>query len=376
MRHLEIRKMVIEAFLLALCIIVPLLFHQIPQGGNIFLPMHIPVLLSGFILGPIYGLMTGLLGPLLSFSLTGMPTLFVLPGMMIELACYGLFSGLFYRIYKTKYYSLDVFLTLLTALIIGKAVRGIFDTFYYSFNSRPYSFMVFFTSYLVTAWPGLLFQVVFIPTLMISLNKMDLLLPDNRSLATLFHLKNSQKKNEERFKNIEENKKAFSNVSDPKIQEILVNLPLNQNLNLLDIGGGTGSIARILAPHFKTVTTLESVKEVYEEGKKTPFPSNVTYLNQDFYFYQTKEKYDVILFFNSYPHFENKALLPYLLSNLLTPHGKIYILSTSSKERINEINKKEVLKSPIAEAEIFLKDYSIVKEEEDDNFVLVLERRY
>ena len=69
----EIKKIVITALSVALCIVLPMAFHAVPKAGILYLPMHLPVLLGGLIVGPLYGIVIGLLGPLLSSLLTGMP---------------------------------------------------------------------------------------------------------------------------------------------------------------------------------------------------------------------------------------------------------------------------------------------------------------
>ena len=43
------KKVVFSGLLVAMGIALPIMFHSIPNAGSIFLPMHIPVLLSGFI---------------------------------------------------------------------------------------------------------------------------------------------------------------------------------------------------------------------------------------------------------------------------------------------------------------------------------------
>ena len=65
-------------------------------GGRVFLPMHIPVLLAGFLAGPLAGFIVGLLAPGLSTLLTGMPPAVITPVMTLELPLYGLTAGLFY----------------------------------------------------------------------------------------------------------------------------------------------------------------------------------------------------------------------------------------------------------------------------------------
>ena len=89
-----VRNLVFTAVCAALCIVVPMAFHTIPNAGVVFLPMHIPVLLCGLMCGWPYGLLCGLIGPLLSSLTTGMPPAAMLPSMMVECAVYGLVTGL------------------------------------------------------------------------------------------------------------------------------------------------------------------------------------------------------------------------------------------------------------------------------------------
>lgn len=61
--------------------------------GEMFLPMHLPVLFIGALMGPWAGLVTGILSPLASHVLTGMPVSAMLPFLVIELGVYGFTAG-------------------------------------------------------------------------------------------------------------------------------------------------------------------------------------------------------------------------------------------------------------------------------------------
>ena len=68
----QVKQLTLSAFFLALGLVLPFAFHSFgPQAGTVFLPMHIPVLLCGFVCGPAYGALVGMLTPLLSSELTG-----------------------------------------------------------------------------------------------------------------------------------------------------------------------------------------------------------------------------------------------------------------------------------------------------------------
>ena len=65
MQFSYVKKMVFTAVCAALCLVLPMAFHSVPNAGSIFLPMHIPVLLCGLICGWKYGLAVGLILPVL-----------------------------------------------------------------------------------------------------------------------------------------------------------------------------------------------------------------------------------------------------------------------------------------------------------------------
>ena len=94
----SVLKLVYAAVCLALAMVLPLLIGQIPQIGQALSPMHIPVLLCGFLCGWPYGLAVGFIAPLLRGAVFGMPAL--MPNgisMAFELATYGFVTGILYR---------------------------------------------------------------------------------------------------------------------------------------------------------------------------------------------------------------------------------------------------------------------------------------
>ena len=95
-------KTLIAAGIVALAVILPQIVHLFAgaQGGVQWLPMYLPVLLGGCLLGWRWGLGVGLLSPLVSFAFTSlagnaMPAAARLPYMMAELAAFAVVSGLF-----------------------------------------------------------------------------------------------------------------------------------------------------------------------------------------------------------------------------------------------------------------------------------------
>ena len=167
------RRLVMAALCTALGVVLPLTVHAIPHGGQILLPMHLPVLLCGLTCGGPAGLLCGLLTPLLSHFLTGMPPGPVLPGMLCELAAYGLLSGVLDRLVHTGHRTADLSLRLIAAMLLGRVVYGTLNALV--FSPGQYSFSAFVAGAFVTALPGILIQLAVLPPLVLLLERARIL---------------------------------------------------------------------------------------------------------------------------------------------------------------------------------------------------------
>lgn len=168
-----VKKAIITAICIALCVVLPQAFHAIPRAGAIYLPMHIPVLLCGLICGWPFGLLCGIAGPLLSSLFTGMPPAAALPSMVIECAVYGCAAGLLMGIVKTKNTYADLYISLIGAMLCGRIIAGILQALI--FSAGNYSIAAWTTSYFVTALPGIIIQVVLLPSIVFALMKAKLI---------------------------------------------------------------------------------------------------------------------------------------------------------------------------------------------------------
>lgn len=165
----QVKRAMITAVCIALCVVLPMAFHSIQNAGAIFCPMHIPVLLCGLLVGWPYGLLCGLAGPLLSSLLTGMPAMGYLPCMMVELGAYGLLCGLFMKFVRTGKIYADLYISLVGGLLIGRVIAGLFRALIFSLGS--YSLAAWATGYFVTCLPGLVIQLVLVPSIVFALMK-------------------------------------------------------------------------------------------------------------------------------------------------------------------------------------------------------------
>lgn len=169
----HVKKAIITAACIALCVVLPMAFHAIPNAGSVISPMHIPVLLCGLICGWSFGLLCGLAGPALSSLLTQMPQMAYLPSMLVELAAYGLIAGVMMQLVRTKKIYADLYISLIVALLAGRMIAGISKALL--FASGSYSVAAWATSYFVTAWPGILLQLALLPTIVFALEKAKLI---------------------------------------------------------------------------------------------------------------------------------------------------------------------------------------------------------
>ena len=164
MRNNNILKLVISSVFLALAYTLPFLTGQIPEIGSMLLPMHIPVLLCGFICGWKWGLGVGFIAPI-SRSLTlGMPLLF--PNatcMAFELAAYGMIAGLMHMLLpKKKAY---IYASLLISMVVGRIVWGIAMVVCLGIKGGTFTFAAFTAGALTNAIPGIIIQLVLVPIL-------------------------------------------------------------------------------------------------------------------------------------------------------------------------------------------------------------------
>jgi len=157
-------SLVYTAFFVMLGVLVPFLTaHAFGIPGIFMLPMHFPVLLCGFLLGPKKGFVCGLLSPLLSSLLTGMPVFYpMLPIMIIELPLYGLMAGLLYKVLK-----LPIPIALAFSMIIGRVGYGIMFAILFAFN--PYLRALTVWGAILTGLPGIVVQLYLIPAILYAL---------------------------------------------------------------------------------------------------------------------------------------------------------------------------------------------------------------
>lgn len=170
------KKLTLSALFIALGILLPFFTGQFPHLGNMLLPMHIPVLLCGFVCGGPYGMMIGFIIPILRSFLLGRPPMMPTAiAMAVELATYGAVTGLLYSRLKNK--KLGTYISLITAMLAGRITWGIASLILYRILGNPFTWKIFAAEAFINAIPGIMIQLILIPAVIFALKQMNLLEP-------------------------------------------------------------------------------------------------------------------------------------------------------------------------------------------------------
>ena len=163
-------KLILAAMFLALAYVMPFLTGQIPQIGAKLCPMHIPVLLCGYICGWPWGLVVGFLAPLLRSLTLSMPPLYpTAVCMAFELAVYGTAAGLLYeKLPKRKPF---IFVSLIVAMLAGRFVWGGAMAVCTGLQDAAFGWSAFFAGAFVNAVPGIVVQIVLVPVIVMLAEK-------------------------------------------------------------------------------------------------------------------------------------------------------------------------------------------------------------
>ena len=158
-------KSLVAVGVVALAVLLPQLVHLAAgaSGGVRWLPMYLPVLLGGCLLGTWWGLGVGLVSPLASFAITSamgsaMPAAARLPFMMAELAVFAAVSGLFSK--KIAENGWMAFPAVLLAAVSGRAFFLLLAVIFQ--NVAPFTPAVIW-SHIQTGLLGLVLQAVLVP---------------------------------------------------------------------------------------------------------------------------------------------------------------------------------------------------------------------
>ena len=170
MKKNQLRNLVLAAMCIAIGLFLPFLTGQIPEIGARLSPLHIPILLCGFMCGWQYGLIAGIILPLLRSFIFSMPPMIpTAVCMAFELAAYGLFTGLLYKLLPKK--PGFVYITLILSMLLGRVVWGIASMIIIGATGGAFTFAAFIAGGFTNAIPGIILHIVIISPVVLALQK-------------------------------------------------------------------------------------------------------------------------------------------------------------------------------------------------------------
>lgn len=169
----KVKRSILTAVCIALCAVLPMAIYAIPNADAVYSPMHIPVLLCGLICGGGYGVLCGLAGPIISALITGMPSIALLPVTLVECVCCGGLSGLLMARLRTEKVFADLYISMLAAMLIGRIAGGAARALIFAPGSMTLA--AWATGYFVTALPGVIIQLVLVPSIVYALTRARLI---------------------------------------------------------------------------------------------------------------------------------------------------------------------------------------------------------
>ncbi|MBE9565576.1 MAG: ECF transporter S component [Proteobacteria bacterium] len=162
------RELALAGLLGALGLLLPIGFHALGWGGKVFLPMHLPVVVAGFLVSPATAVTLGFVVPLLSAVLTGMPPLSppVAPLMALELAAKAGAASVFYRVLR-----LPLWVALAAAFVADWAVLALAAWFVAGLFAIKAGAIQYVAAAVVIGLPGTILQVIAVPLTVLAIEK-------------------------------------------------------------------------------------------------------------------------------------------------------------------------------------------------------------
>ena len=167
----NVKKLDVTAMLFAVGMVLPFFIGQIPAIGKMLLPMHIPVLLCGFIVGWQYGALIGFLLPIVRGLVFGMPPLYPSAvAMAFEMAAYGFVSGYLYSHARWQCTKM-LYISLVTAMLAGRIVWAFAEVILLGIGGNIFTWKMFAAGAFLNAIPGIIVQLTLIPLIMVALRR-------------------------------------------------------------------------------------------------------------------------------------------------------------------------------------------------------------
>ena len=165
------QQIILAAVHLALGLFLPFLTGQLPTLGKMISPMHFPVLLAAFLLGPIWGLILGALTPILRSLIFTMPPMVPMAVCMaFEMGAYGLVTGLINQALfeRDSKQIARIYGSMVPGMIVGRLVYALV---FWLFFDKVWTFEGFLGATVLGSWPGIVLQLIIIPIIVVAVER-------------------------------------------------------------------------------------------------------------------------------------------------------------------------------------------------------------
>ncbi len=160
----RLQRLVLTAWLLALGLVLPMAFGQLPQIGRMLLPMHIPVFLCAFLCGKRMAAGMAFLLPLVRYALFLLPAFPV--AVALELATYAAVTGWMYERCAVSS-PRAVYTSLLLAMVCGRVVRLVAQGGFLLLAGAPGVIPAFLTGTMAVGLIGAAAHLVLVPPIVL-----------------------------------------------------------------------------------------------------------------------------------------------------------------------------------------------------------------
>ena len=166
------------------------------------------------------------------------------------------------------------------------------------------------------------------------------------------------------------------------IEELLDSLNLEKYPRILDVGCGKGIISdKLLQRNKGEVVAIDISDKMIEFAKMQHPQSKVKFINADFYEFEVKEPFDMIICFDAFPHFLDVENYAKKAASLLKKNGELIIAHDIGREELNShhhahaMGVSRMLKDPIEEAKGLEKYFDVVLANEGTNYYHIFLKR-
>jgi len=162
------RELALAGLMGALGLLLPIAFHALGWGGKVFLPMHLPIVVAGFLVSPATAISLGIVVPLLSGALTGMPPLAPPIAVLMagELAVKAGTTSLLYRSLRAP-----MWLALPVAIVADWAVLALAVSLaadFFAIKASPFQYV---WAAILIGLPGTILQLVAVPATVLAVER-------------------------------------------------------------------------------------------------------------------------------------------------------------------------------------------------------------